>query len=78
MFIVMVYLELKAGGFNAVVSHISRKTSEMWGTRGSVAGREWRDLRINLTSMLFARPLDPGSQQHCPPMPFYRAAIADP
>jgi hypothetical protein len=29
---------LESQGFSAVVSHISRKTSEMWGTRGSVVG----------------------------------------
>jgi hypothetical protein len=29
-------VSLKDCGFGAVISHISRKTSEMWGTRGSL------------------------------------------
>jgi hypothetical protein len=74
MFIVVVYLALKAGGLT-----LWYPTSREKRARCGAPGVQLRGERAGgLTWTLFARQLDPGSRQDCPPKPFCRAAIADP
>jgi hypothetical protein len=42
-------IESKTRQQTAVVSHISRKTSEMWGTRRPVTGREKHDSTVRVS-----------------------------